>query len=61
MTDKDVWDKVLTDAICENDGSVQPYDKMLAFLSARYELRVKRDRRTGKELKDRKPTTPTQG
>lgn len=45
MKNKDVWDKVLTDAICETNGRIQPYDKILKFFATKFELRKKRDRK----------------
>jgi len=35
---KSNWDTALTDAIEHNDGKIQPYSKILEFLSERYEL-----------------------
>lgn len=40
-TDKSKWDTILTDAIVLTDGSIQPYDRILKYLSDHYEIKRK--------------------
>lgn len=51
MTNKEVWDTVLTDAIVETDGRIQPYDKMLKFFYQKYHLKVIRLKKRGTKKK----------